>query len=91
MDEREYNELSFKFKEERKMKIRMKSITYAMKARHILSQHGIDATVIRDARLAGEGCVYAVSVADDYKEVSVALLKENGIALHSSETWDEIQ
>jgi hypothetical protein len=73
------------------MKIRMKSITYAMKARHILSQHGIDAAVIRDVRIAGEGCVYAVSVSDSYKDDCIAILKENGIALHSSEAWDKMQ
>ena len=42
------------------MKIRLKSITYAMKAKDLLQSHGIDSAVVRDLRLAGSGCVYAI-------------------------------
>lgn len=73
------------------MKIRLKSITYAMKAKDLLQSHGIDAVVVRDLRLAGSGCVYAISFSDQYKDVAMEILRKRKIALHSTEKWDELQ
>ncbi len=69
------------------MRIRLYSITYAMKAKELLMDCGIDASVVKDLRLSGGGCVYAVSFPDQYKELVIEKLKDNKIKLHSTEKW----
>ena len=71
------------------MKIRVKSVTYAMKSKDVLLAAGINSVVVKDLRPRG-GCVYAISFADEYKDMAVRLLIENGIALHVSEQWDDL-
>ena len=70
------------------MKIRVKSVTYAMKSKDVLLAVGIDSAVIKDLRPRG-GCVYAISFADGYKDVVLQILRENGIVLHASEKWED--
>lgn len=72
------------------MRVRVKSITYALKAKEILESSGITAAVVKDLRLSGGGCVYAVSFPEKYKRESVNLLYQNGVAIHSTESWDEL-
>ena len=72
------------------MKIRLKSITYAMKAKDLLQSHGIDSAVVRDLRLAGSGCVYAISLSDQYKDVAYEILRKNKIAIHRTEQQDDL-
>ena len=70
------------------MKIRVKSITYAMKSKDVLQSVGIDATVVKDLRPSG-GCIYAVSFPDRYREDVIRLLRDNGVALHAAEKWED--
>lgn len=72
------------------MKIRVKSITYAMKSKEVLQSVGIDATVVKDLRPRG-GCIYAVSFPDRYTEDAVKLLRDSGVILHLSEKWEDYQ
>lgn len=72
------------------MKIRLKSITYAMKSKEVLQSVGIDAVVVKDLRPHG-GCIYAVSFPDRYLDDVVRILKNQGVLLHPSESWDELQ
>lgn len=72
------------------MKIRVKSITYAMKAKELAQQMGITASVVKDLRPSGSGCVYAISFSDDYREAMFDLLRQNGIMLHPSEKWENL-
>lgn len=73
------------------MKVRMKSITYAMKAKEILKEKGIDAEVVKDLRLSGGGCVYAVSFGDRYRKISIELLMQGCLELHSTESWEKLK
>ena len=70
------------------MKIRLKSITYAMKSKEVLQSVGIDAVVVKDLRPRG-GCIYAVSFPDKYQEDAVRLLQNQGVLLHAAEKWDD--
>ncbi len=72
------------------MKIRVKSITYAMKSKEVLQTAGIDAAVVKDLRPRG-GCIYAVSFPERYAEDAVRLLRDNGVVLHLSEKWEDYQ
>ena len=67
------------------MKIRMKSVTYALKLKDILQKNGIRAGVVRDSQSAGNGCVYAVSFDEIYKHSVYSLIAENKILLHPEE------
>lgn len=69
------------------MKLRLKSITYAMKVKEILENSGISAAVVKDIRRSG-GCGYAISFPDQYLDTVLQKIKENGIALHPSEKWE---
>lgn len=71
------------------MKIRVKSVTYAMKSKDVLQAAGIDAVVMKDLRPRG-GCIYAVSFSDVYKDTALRLLQDSGIALHLSEKWEDL-
>ncbi len=72
------------------MKIRVNSITYAMKSKEVLQSVGIDAVVVKDLRPRG-GCVYAISFPDKYVKEVAGILKEHGIILHASEDWKDYQ
>ncbi len=72
------------------MKIRVKSITYAMKSKEVLQSVGIDAAVVKDLRPRG-GCIYAVSFPDKYTQDAVRLLKSQGVLLHITEDWEDYQ
>lgn len=61
------------------MKIRLKSITYAMKAKELLQTHGIDAAVVKDLRTAGSGCVYAISFPERYQDAALGILRDSNI------------
>ena len=71
------------------MKIRLQSITYAMKAKEMLENGGVAVSVIKDLRPTG-GCVYAIAFPDSQTEFVVNTLKKKGIALHPSENWDDL-
>ena len=72
------------------MKIRVKSITYAMKAKELAQQNGVTAVVVKDLRPSGSGCVYAISFPDEYREMVATLMRKNGIMLHPSEKWENL-
>lgn len=72
------------------MKIRVKSITYAMKSKEVLQSVGIDAVVVKDLRPRG-GCIYAISFPDKYTHDAVRVLKSEGIVLHITENWEDYQ
>ncbi len=71
------------------MKIRCKSITYAMKAKDILEKNGISSYVVKDFKPSDSGCVYAVSFSDRYKQQGVTLLRDK-IVLHATENWSDL-
>ena len=61
------------------MKLRLGSITYAMKAKDLLLSHGIDVTIVRDFKVAGRGCVYAITFPDRYSDAARAILEDGNI------------
>jgi len=72
------------------MKIRMKSVTYAMKSKDVLHEAGIDAAVVKDLRPRG-GCIYAITFPDKDREMATVLLQRAGVVLHISENWEDYQ
>lgn len=71
------------------MKIRCKSITYAMKAKDILEKNGISSYVVKDFKPSDSGCVYAISFSDRYKDQALMLLKDK-VLLHATENWSDL-
>ncbi len=71
------------------MQIRLRSVTYAMKAKEILENAGIGAGVVKDLMVSGSGCVYAVTFDDRYKSEAVKLLQTRGVMLHKSNDWTD--
>lgn len=60
-------------------KIRIGSITYAMKARRQLSHRGIRAGLIKTDGGENEGCVYGIEIPEDRLLEVVAILRESRI------------
>ena len=57
-----------------------RSITYAQRAQHILERKGYTATVVRPSvQVVGEGCGFAVKIAQRYLGEAVYLLRSYGI------------
>ena len=60
--------------------IQLQSLTHAMKAKKLLSEHGIGARVIKpDARRSEKGCGYGITIDRKQAEKTVLILKENRI------------
>lgn len=64
-------------------KIRIGSITYAMKARRQLSLRGIRAGLIKTDNGENEGCVYGIEIPEDRLLDAVAILRESRIEYQS--------
>ncbi|MBQ6947369.1 MAG: DUF3343 domain-containing protein [Clostridia bacterium] len=64
------------------MKIRIGSVTYAMKARELLRSYGIDASISKDLRVRGGGCVYVISFSEQYRESATEILRQAGFDLN---------
>ena len=61
--------------------IPLRSLTHAMKAKKLLSEHGVSAKVIKpDARKSEKGCGYGIAINVNQAETARRLLKENGIS-----------
>ncbi len=62
----------------RKLLIQVGSVTYAMKAKAVLQQNGLHASVIKTANpKKNEGCGYSVSVENPQVNVAALLQREN--------------
>ena len=62
------------------MKIELKSITHAMKAKSILEDNNIKCSVEKISKSFSEdGCVYSIVFDDKYKSESLSLLENNFI------------
>ncbi len=61
------------------LKIRIGSITYAMKARRQLSLRGIRAGLIKTDGGENEGCVYGIEIPEDRLLQAVSILRESRI------------
>ena len=73
------------------MHIRLRSVTYAMKAKEILENSGISASVVKDLMVSGSGCVYAVSFAERHADAAIKLLKAKKVPLHPSNRWADFE
>jgi len=60
----------------------MASITYANKAKEILSRHGYRCDIQKTPRSAASGCGYSIRVTGELEEI-VAILGEKGIAVRN--------
>ncbi len=61
-------------------------MTHAMKAKKIMNESGISASVEKINNVPNySGCVYAVVFSDIYFELAFKLIKENNIILHKTE------
>ena len=70
------------------MIIKCKNMTHAMKAKKILSDHGILSEVKKinnDPDISG--CVYSIVFEDSFYNSAIILLKEGNVVLHKSETY----
>lgn len=68
------------------MIIKCKNMTHAMKAKKILNESGISASVEKINNIPNySGCVYSIVFGDIYFELVIKLLKENHIVLHKTE------
>ena len=72
------------------MKIRLGSITYAMKAKDLLLSYGIDATVAKDLHSASGGCIYAIAFQDRYRDAVYGILEQAGFPLPEKSKRDEL-
>ena len=60
----------------------VRSVTFAMKGKEILTQHGISATVQRTPKLSQtESCGYCIAVPSAYKDKALGILGDHGIAI----------
>ncbi len=64
-------------------KIRIGSITYAMKARRQLSLRGIHAGLIKTDGGENEGCVYGIEIPEDRLLQAITVLRESRIEYRS--------
>ena len=60
-------------------KLRIGSITYAMKARRQLSLRGIRASLIKTDGEEGSGCVYGIEIPEERLLEAIAVLREGRI------------
>ena len=67
------------------MRLRMKTMTYALKAKELLKANGIEARVVRDLTVSGKGCVHAVEFGDAEAPHVLSLLERGKLPLHPSE------
>ena len=60
----------------------VKSVTFAMKGKEILTQRGISATVQRTPKLSQtESCGYSIAVPSIYKDTALGILSDHGIVV----------
>ena len=60
----------------------VKSVTFAMKGKEILTQHGISAAVQRTPKLTQtESCGYSITVPIQYKNKALGILGDHGIVV----------
>ena len=60
--------------------IPLRSLTHAMKAKILLSEHGIQSKIVKpDARKSEKGCGYGITVERQKADIAGRLLKANGI------------
>ena len=68
------------------MIIKCKNMTHAMKAKKILNESGVLASVEKINNVPNySGCIYGIVFGDIYFELVIKLLKENHIVLHKTE------
>ena len=68
------------------MIIKCKNMTHAMKAKKVLNEAGLTASVEKINNVPDySGCVYGVVFNDIYFELALKLLTENSIVLHKTE------
>jgi len=68
------------------MIIKCKNMTHAMKAKKVLNDSGVIASVEKINNVPNySGCVYGVVFSEVYFELAIKLLKENNIILHKTE------
>ena len=65
------------------------SVTFAMRAKHILQRAGIRVFITRISSVRNEGCGYTVTVAVQDKNKTEQLLKQHGIRIQSVQVKDE--
>lgn len=63
----------------RKVYLKVKSLTLAMKGSEILKKSGYNTKVYKSADIAQDGCGYCISVVDGDVGKAIELLKANGI------------
>lgn len=56
------------------------SVTYAMRGRALLEQHGIRTQIHRDTKIADNGCGYSI-VVPGKSDTAERLLRSNGITI----------
>ena len=68
------------------MIIKCKNMTHAMKAKKVLNDSGVLASVEKINNVPNySGCVYGIVFSDIYFDLVLKLLKENNIILHKTE------
>ncbi len=71
------------------MRIRIGSVTYAMKAREVLRSYGIDASISKDLRTKGAGCVYVLYVPEKNVDAAYDILLKAGFDLPGEKRRDK--
>ena len=68
------------------MRIRFKTLTYALKAKEIAASRGVRAKVVKDLMASGRGCVHALEFDDADAPRVLSLVEQYRLPLHPSET-----
>jgi len=71
------------------VKIVIGSITYAMKAKKIVNEHGITASVVKYEGLQHRGCSYGIRIRYEQYMNVVGILNEHGIRHRIAEKTDD--
>ena len=71
------------------MRIRIGSVTYAMKAREVLRSYGMEASISKDLRTKGAGCMYVLFVPEKDADAAYDILLKAGFDLPDRKHRDE--